>query len=107
MPKRIGPGIELLADPIRRRLMAAIAVRPRSPSSLAQEVGLSRPATTRQLRLLEEAELIRAARSLLDGRRIVFTMDPRNHGRVTAWLAGTEIGRRVTPTFADGPDLDD
>lgn len=87
--------------------MAAVALRPRTPSSLADEVGLSRPATTRQLQLLEEAQLIRAARSILDRRRIVFTVEPRNHGRVTAWLAGTEVGRRVTPTFPDGPNLDD
>ena len=104
MPKKNGPGIELLADPTRRRLMAAIAIRPRSPSSLAEEIGLSRPATTRQLHLLEHAGLIRAARSMIDRRGVVFTVDPRNHGRITAWLAGTDVAGRLKPTLADEPE---
>jgi DNA-binding MarR family transcriptional regulator len=107
MPKRNGQGIELLADPTRRKLIAAIALRARRPSSLAEEIGLSRPATTRQLRLLEEAGLIRATRSMLDRRGIVFVIDPRSHGHITAWLAGTDIGRRLKPTFDDGPDFGD
>ena len=93
MPKRNGAGIELLADPTRRRLVAAIALRPRRPSSLAAEVGLSRPATTRQLRLLEEASLIRGTTFIADRRGVLFTIDARSHGQITAWLAGTEIGR--------------
>jgi hypothetical protein len=46
MPKRNGPGIALLADPTRRRIIAALAISPRRPSSLAAELHLSRPATT-------------------------------------------------------------
>jgi DNA-binding transcriptional ArsR family regulator len=94
MPKRNGPGIELLADPTRRRIIAALAVCPRRPSSLAAELGLSRPAMSRQLRLLREAGLVGTNRSRLDGRVIIYGIDPRNHGPITAWLAGTEVGRR-------------
>ncbi|MEX1170484.1 MAG: metalloregulator ArsR/SmtB family transcription factor [Chloroflexota bacterium] len=97
MPKRNGPGIELLADPTRRRIVAALALRPRRPSSLAAEIGLSRPATTRQLHLLRDAGLVRSGRSTADGRAILFALEPRRHGVITAWLAGTEIGR---PGFA-------
>jgi DNA-binding MarR family transcriptional regulator len=93
MPKRNGAGIELLADPTRRRLVAAIALRPRRPSSLAAELGLSRPATTRQLGLLEEASLIRGTKFIADRRGVLFTIEARSHGQITAWLAGTEIGR--------------
>lgn len=107
MPKRNGPGIELLADPTRRRLIAAIAIRPRRPSSLANEIQLSRPATTRQLRLLEEAGLIQASRSMTDRRGIVFTMDPRSHGQITAWLAGTDVGRRPRRAAPDEPRSDE
>jgi DNA-binding MarR family transcriptional regulator len=104
MPKRNGLGIELLADPTRRRLIAAIAIRPRRPASLAEEIGLSRPATTRQLHLLAEAGLIRASRAMTDRRGVVFTMDQRSHGHITAWLAGTDIGRRLGPSIDDTPD---
>jgi DNA-binding MarR family transcriptional regulator len=93
MPKRNGSGIELLADPTRRRLIAALALRPRRPSSLAQEIGLSRPATTRQLHLLLAAGLVRWSRSHADRRVLLFSIEPRAHGQITAWLAGTEIAR--------------
>lgn len=101
VPKRNGAGIELLADPVRRRIIAALALHPRRPSDLALVIGLSRPATTRQLHVLRDAGLIRSSRSLADGRVILFSLEWRQHGRITAWLAGTEIGR---PTTRVGPD---
>jgi len=76
-------------------------VRPWRPSRLAAEIGLSRPATTRQLHLLRDAGLVRSNRSMLDGRAILFVIDPRNHGTITAWLAGTEIGRPTTRSDTD------
>ena len=91
MPKRNGHGIELLADPTRRRIIAVLAIRPRRPSAIAKEIGLSRPATSRQLRLLREAGLIRAQRSLIDGRSYRYSIEPRVHGAITAWLAGTGV----------------
>ncbi len=93
MPKRNGSGIALLADPTRRRILAAVAIRPRRPSSLAAEMGLSRPAMARQLHLLEDAGLIRASRFMSDRRSVLYAIDPRMHGPITAWLAGTEIAR--------------
>lgn len=99
MPKRNGPGIELLADPTRRRIIAALAVCPRRPSGLATELGLSRPAMSRQLHLLRDAGLIRRNRSLFDGRVLLYSMDPRSHGPITAWLAGTDVGRRLALTI--------
>ncbi len=99
MPTRNGPGIELLADPTRRRIIAALAVCPRRPSRLAAELGLSRPAMSRQLHLLRDAELIKVSRSLLDGRVLLYGVDPRAHGPITAWLAGTNVGRRVALTI--------
>lgn len=97
MPKRNGQGIELLADPTRRRIIALLAIRPRRPSVLADELGLSRPATSRQLHLLEDAGLIRSFRTVADGRLVLYGIERRQHGQITAWLAGTEIGR---PTSA-------
>ena len=92
MPKRNGTGIALLADPTRRRILGLLALRARRPSAIAREIGRSRPATSRQLRLLREAGLIRVLPAPFDGRATVYAIDPRAHGRITAWLAGTEIG---------------
>ena len=96
VPKRNGQGIELLADRTRRRIVAALAVRPRRPSSLALEIGLSRPAISRQLHLLRDAGLVRSGRSLADGRVVLFSIDPRQRGPIMVWLAGTEIARPTT-----------
>jgi DNA-binding transcriptional ArsR family regulator len=96
MPKRNGPGIELLADPTRRRIIAVLAISPRRPSSLAVELGLSRPATTRQLGLLRQAGLIDSARSRVDGRVRLYRLNPAAHGRITAWLAGIDLRRPIT-----------
>jgi DNA-binding transcriptional ArsR family regulator len=101
VPKRNGPGIELLADPMRRRIIALLALRPWRPSNVAHEIGLSRPATSRQLRMLEEAGLIRSGRSAADGRVVLYSIERRQHGPITAWLAGTEIARQPASPRTD------
>lgn len=101
MPKRNGRGIELLADPTRRRIVALLAVRPLRPSTIAAELGLSRPATSRQLRLLEHAGLVERSRSIGDGRVWIYTIDRRTLGSITAWLAGTSVGRPIVLRIDD------
>jgi len=92
MPKRIGTGIALLADPTRREIVALLALHPRRPSTIAREIGRSRPATSRQLRLLAQAGLIHAIPAAFDGRATLYAINPVSHGRITAWLAGTDVG---------------
>jgi DNA-binding transcriptional ArsR family regulator len=105
MPRRNGVGIELLADPTRRRIIAALALQPRRPSSLAREFGLSRPAIARQLHILRDAGLVQSGRSMADRRAILFALEPRRHGVITAWLAGTEVGRPTARFGRDGKPL--
>jgi DNA-binding transcriptional ArsR family regulator len=95
MPKLNGTGIALLADPTRRRIIQLIAMHPRRPSALAREVGRSRSAISRQVRILRDAGLIRELPVPHDRRGALFGLDPDNLGRIVAWLAGTEIG--LTP----------
>ena len=92
MPLRNGFRIALLADPTLRRIVAALALRPQRPSRLAAHLGLSRPAISRQLHLLEEAGLVWGHEEPGDGRAVLYTINPRRHGAITAWLAGTEVG---------------
>ncbi|HUQ79019.1 MAG TPA: winged helix-turn-helix domain-containing protein [Patescibacteria group bacterium] len=93
MPRRNGSGIALLADPTRRGIIAALALKPERPSRLAAHLGLSRPAIARHLRLLEEAGLVWGHEQPGDRRAVLYTINPRRHGAITAWLAGTEVGR--------------
>jgi DNA-binding transcriptional ArsR family regulator len=102
MPRRNGSGIALLADPTRRRLIAALAIRPARPSMLADWLELSRFTVSRQLRLLSEAGLVVGHKLVVDRRGVLYTIDPRRHGAITAWLAGTDVGRSVDPAAAAG-----
>jgi DNA-binding transcriptional ArsR family regulator len=95
MPKRFTQGIELLADPTRREIIALIAVGTGRPAAIADEIGLSRPATSRQLRIMKVAGLIRWTRSPLDRRGRLYLIDPKMEGPIIAWLAGVEVGRRA------------
>ena len=102
MARRNGSGIALLADPTRRAIIALIAVQPRRPSTIAAELQLSRPAVSRQLRLLEDAGLVRAFPFRLDGRGLLYQIDPTALRQITAWLAGTDVGRMPRPpSFRD------
>ena len=103
MPKRNGQGIALLADDTRRRIVALLAQRPMRPAVIAHEIGLSRPATSRQLSLLLHAGLVRRHRSTADRRGFLYSVDPTARGRIIAWLAGTDVGLegRETPVSPD------
>lgn len=107
MPHRNGPGIELLADPTRRRIIALLAIRAWRPSTIAAELGLSRPATMRQLHLLRDAGLISSAPSLVDGRAVLYRIASRQHGPIMAWLAGTGVGRPIALAIDDDGRLHD
>jgi DNA-binding transcriptional ArsR family regulator len=98
MPRRAAEGIELLADPTRRRIVALIAGRVRHPADIAAAIELSRPATSRQLRLLTEAGLLRWTRSPIDRRSRIYVIEPAVQEAVIAWLAGVDL-RSVRPPF--------
>jgi len=96
MPRRAAEGIELLADATRRQIVALIASRIRHPSDIARALGLSRPAVSRQLRLLIEAGLLRWRWSKIDRRMRVYVIDPEMQEPILAWLAGVDL-RRARP----------
>ena len=76
MPRRAAEGVDLLADPTRRRIVALIAGRVWHPADIAEAIGLSRPAVSRQLRLLNQAGLVRWRWSQLDLRSRDYFIDP-------------------------------
>lgn len=61
---------------------------------------LSRPATTRRRHLLRDAGLVKSMRSYADGRAVLFAIDPRAHGPITAWLAGVELAHPTADHLA-------
>ena len=96
MPRRAAQGIELLADPTRRRIIALVADRVWHPADIAEAIDLSRPAVSRQLRLLVDAGLLRWRRSRIDLRSREYFIDPAMQPAIIAWLAGVDL-RNVRP----------
>ena len=96
MPRRAAEGIELLADPTRRRIVALVADRVCHPADIAAALELSRPAVSRQLRLLTKAGLLRWRWSRLDLRSRDYFIDPAMQPAIIAWLAGVDL-RNVRP----------
>ena len=96
MPRRAAVGIELLADPTRRRIIALIADRVWHPADIAEAIQLGRPAVSRQLRLLKDAGRLRWRWSRLDLRSREYFIDPAMQPAIIAWLAGVDL-RNVWP----------
>lgn len=92
MPRRNGSGIALLADPLRLRIIALLALAPRRPSTVARQPGISRSAAKRHLHLLRDAGLVVSRRAVLDRRQVVYMIPSGKLRVITAWLAGTRIG---------------
>jgi DNA-binding transcriptional ArsR family regulator len=105
MPRRNGFGIELRADPTRRRIITLIAISPRRPSAVARELGVHRSTASRQLHLLEQAGLIMGRQAHHDRRGVLYMLDPRRVGHVLAWLAGTEMGGPFTAAPRPAPSV--
>lgn len=76
-----------LAEPARCRLVEVLAAGERPAGYLAaiaaEEFGLSQPATSRHLRILREAGLVR---SRIDGARRLYAIEPDALQEIDHWL---------------------
>ncbi len=75
---------EVLADPTRRRMLDLLRERPRLVGELTEELGLSQPGTSKQLRVLREAGLV-VVRP--DAQRRWYELRPEPLAEIDAWLA--------------------
>jgi DNA-binding transcriptional ArsR family regulator len=91
MPRRAGEGIELLADPTRRRIVGLIAGTVHYPADIASATGLSRSTVSHHLRVLVEVGILRWRRTPIDNRHRRYFIDPDMKGPVIAWLAGVDL----------------
>jgi DNA-binding transcriptional ArsR family regulator len=72
-----------LADPTRRRVFELVAERPRSVAELTRRLPVSQPAVSQHLKVLRDAELVKAERR---GASNVYHLDPKGLGKMRAWL---------------------
>ncbi|HET9456778.1 MAG TPA: winged helix-turn-helix domain-containing protein [Candidatus Limnocylindrales bacterium] len=81
---------ELLADPMCRRIVGLLALRPRRAAHLVPLVGLDHAALARSLRRLVTGGLVRAMPSPVVAGSYRYGIEPAAHGPITAWLAGID-----------------
>jgi DNA-binding transcriptional ArsR family regulator len=74
----------VLAEPVRRRILDLLRERPRLVGELTAELGLSQPGTSKHLRVLREAGLVKVR---ADAQRRWYELDPAPLAEVDAWLA--------------------
>lgn len=98
---------EALADPVRRDLLAAVAVRPMRVVDLAATQTVSRPAVSRHLRLLTEVGLVAAEDR---GRERHYALRRQPLRVVDEFLASlaalAETGTRVHPGALEALDTE-
>ncbi|MHC1562596.1 ArsR/SmtB family transcription factor [Actinomycetospora sp. C-140] len=73
-----------LADPHRRAMLGLLRERPRAVGELVESLDLSQPSTSKHLRVLREAGLVRARP---EAQRRVYEIDPAPLAALDAWLA--------------------
>jgi DNA-binding transcriptional ArsR family regulator len=79
-----------LADPIRRRILTRLSSSGEGPvTALAKPFGVSLPAISRHLRVLEEARLIERRR---EGRSHVIRFRPAGMNQARQWMAQFAAG---------------
>ncbi len=74
----------VLADPHRRHALELLLARPRTVGELTTQLGLSQPGTSKHLRTLREAGLVRVR---VDAQRRVYELDPAPLAELNDWLA--------------------
>jgi DNA-binding transcriptional ArsR family regulator len=73
-----------LADPTRRRLLAALAAAPATATELSSELPISRQAVVKHLAALAEAGLLARERT---GREVRYRITPQPLSQAVGWMA--------------------
>jgi len=73
----------VLAEPTRRRILDLLREKPRSVGDLVERLGLSQPGTSKHLRVLREAGLVRVRP---EAQTRWYELQPEPLAEVDAWL---------------------
>jgi DNA-binding transcriptional ArsR family regulator len=75
---------DVLAEPTRRRILDLLLERPRLVGELTGELGLTQPGTSKHLRVLRDAGLVRVR---AEAQRRWYELRPEPLAEIDAWLA--------------------
>ena len=73
-----------LSDPSRRAVLGLLRQRPHAVGELVGALKMSQPATSKHLRVLREAGLVRV---VPDAQRRIYALDPAPLSELDEWLA--------------------
>ncbi len=90
MASSVDDAFTALADPTRRRVVRLLAKKPRRSSDLADALELSRPATSKHLRVLRRAGIVHERISEADARERIYDVDPKRLAPVRTWVEQVE-----------------
>jgi len=79
-----------LADPTRRGVVDLLREKPRRASEIADELGLTRPAMSRHLRVLRTSGLVEPASDEADARARIYRLRQPPFTQLRAWLEDVE-----------------
>ncbi len=81
--------LRALADPTRCKILELLHEGSRSVNELAQHFSMSRPAVSKHLSILREAEVVRSRRQ---GRQQIYDLDAAPLDHVREWLGRFDTG---------------
>ena len=81
-----------LADPVRRRAVELLAVRPHRAGELAEALGVAAPAMSKHLRVLRQRGIVTEASPEFDARVRIYSLRSAPMADLRAWLASAEQG---------------
>jgi len=74
---------QAIADPTRRAIMVLIAVNAMTPNAIADHFDISRQATSKHIKILNECGLVEQEK---DGREIYYQLKLEKMSEITMWL---------------------
>src|SRR4051812_13674878 len=80
-----------LSDPTRRGVIDLLRTQPRRAGDLADQLGMSRPAMSRHLKVLRTSGLIEPASDDADMRARVYRLRPEPFSNLRTWLDEVEL----------------
>jgi DNA-binding transcriptional ArsR family regulator len=84
--------LSALADPVRRRAVELLAVRPHRAGELAEALGIPTPAMSKHLRVLRERGVVTETSPDFDARVRIYSLRSGAMTGLRSWLAATEQG---------------
>jgi DNA-binding transcriptional ArsR family regulator len=79
----VATAFHVLAEPTRRRILDLLLERPRPVGELVEQLGLSQPGTSKHLRVLRDAGLVRVRQ---DAQRRWYELRPEPLTEIDEWL---------------------